>query len=283
MSLNILISSDTWPCAAVISALVELPQVAQIFVAAGDVEAATKSLPSSSLVTFFKAEGPHSLFARTGPIDALFYIPVTGQEGAKGRETIDTSIAHGVKHFVLGSVDRKGAPEGHVTGVRYFDAMAKLEAYLKEQTVNTHMSWVILQRVFYMDNINDDFAGKAVCTLWAGLPPGKKLQLVGLKDVGWFAAQTLLDAEKWKGKEVGMAGDELSFEEADRIYLRLRGSRIPQTWGLVGAGLKWAISDLRQNFEWLGTAGHGVDVEKCRGLYPEIQDFENWLKTSSKT
>lgn len=77
-----------------------------------------------------------------------------------------------------------------------------------------------------------------------------------------------------------MAGDELSFEEADVIFLGLRGSRIPRTWGFVGAGLKWAFSDLGQNFEWLGKTGHGVDVEKCREQHPEVQDFASWLRSS---
>jgi hypothetical protein len=196
------------------------------------------------------------------------------------REMIDTSLAHGVKHFVLASIDRGDVREGQITGVRNLDAMAKTEAYLKTQTVGTHMSWVILQRVQYMDNIKDDAGSTLLCTLWAGLPPGKKMQLVSLKDVGWFAVQALVEPRKWQGKEVGMAGDELGFEEADAIFLSLRGSRISRSWGFVGAGLKWAFSDLGQNFEWLGKVGHGVDIEKCRELHPEVQDLATWLKSS---
>ncbi|KAF4632924.1 hypothetical protein G7Y89_g5213 [Cudoniella acicularis] len=187
MSRILLISSNTHLSKDILSALLQLPDtlIAQIFIAAKDVPTARKAIPSNPLLTFLKDSGPHSILARTGPIDALFYLTPNGSSLPQSRELIDVALAQGVPHFVLASIDHGSTAE--LTGIRPLDVPSQTEQYLKSQSEGTGTSWTILQRAQWMDNISDEFMDDVFATLWAGLPKGKKMQLIrGSGGMRWW-------------------------------------------------------------------------------------------------
>jgi uncharacterized protein YbjT (DUF2867 family) len=204
-------------------------------------------------------------------------------EEVKGKALIDASLEHGVGHFVYTSVDRHGSDsDANDTDVPHFYRKANVEKYLKETCKGTQMQWTILRPTAFMENVAAGFAGKVFPTAWkVGLPPGTKLQLIATADIGYFGAQALLHTKEFAGRAIGLAGDDLTFEEANAIFREQVGSDIPTTYGIVGSALLWAIKDVGLMFKFWKETGYAADIKSLREEYPGLLSFKDWLKTSS--
>ncbi|KAE9398524.1 NAD(P)-binding protein [Gymnopus androsaceus JB14] len=229
---------------------------------------------------------PEAIFKAAGTsIDGVFCVTVhgpTGAEESQARGLIDSSLAHGVKHFVFTSADRGGAvlSDTNPTPVPHIASKYNIEVYLKAKTANTAMAWTILRPVTFMDNLTPDFAGKGFAAMWNQV--GKKpVQLVAASDIGMFAAKSLLNPEKYSGKAIGIAGDALNFEQACTVFKEVMGVEMPTTFCAVGSVLKVAMKDIGSMFKWFEKDGYNVDIAAAREEYPELQDFATWLKKSS--
>jgi uncharacterized protein YbjT (DUF2867 family) len=218
-------------------------------------------------------------------IDGVFCVTVHGPKGAEEAQAgglIDASLAHGVKHFVFTSADRGGdvVSDTNPTPVPHIATKYHVEQYLKEKTKGTSMAWTILRPVTFMDNLTPNFEGKGFAAMWNQVGQ-KPIQVVAASDIGHFAAKALLQPEKYSGKAIGIAGDELNFEEALVVFKRVMGVDMPTTFCAVGSVLKFAMKDIGSMFKWFEKDGYAVDIEKCREEYPELQDFATWLQKSS--
>lgn len=229
---------------------------------------------------------PEEIFKNANTqIDSVFCVTVHGPKGseeAQAEGLIDASIAHGVKHFVFTSADRggEGISDTNPTPVGHIATKYRIELYLKEKTKGTPMAWTILRPTTFMDNMHPDFNGKAFEAMWRQVGT-KPVQLVAASDIGHFGALALLHPEKYSGKAIGIAGDELNFEEALVIFKRVMGYEMPTTFCAVGSIVKIAMPDMGAMFKWFEKDGYGVDIKKCREMYPELQDFATWLVKSS--
>ncbi|KAF4634028.1 hypothetical protein G7Y89_g4088 [Cudoniella acicularis] len=229
---------------------------------------------------------PEEIFAATGTqIDAVFCVTIHGPPGAEEAQAnglIDASLRHGVKHFVFTSADRGGEvlSDTNPTPVPHIATKHRIELYLKEKTIGTPMSWTILRPVTFMDNLTPDFPGKGFAAMWRQVGK-RRIQVVAASDIGAFAAKALLEPEKYAGKSLGIAGDELNFEEACEIFKQALGVEMPTTFCTVGSVLKVAMKDIGSMFKWFETAGYAVDIKGAREIYPDLQDFSTWLKKSS--
>lgn len=170
--------------------------------------------------------------------------------------------------------DRNPTPVAHIA------TKFHIENYLKEKTLGTSMKWTILRPVTFMDNLTPDFPGKGFAAMWNQVG-ARRIQVVAAGDIGAFAAKAILDPEKYAGRAIGIAGDELNFEEACQIFKREMGVEMPTTFCAVGSVLKVAMKDIGAMFKWFETGGYAVDIEAARKEYPELQDFATWLKKSS--
>jgi len=247
-----------------------------------------KSLASKPNVTIIQGDTTDSsaIFAKTGPVDGVFLVSVAvpwrqSAEEEQALPPIDASIAHGVKHIVYTSIDRGGEASNQMpTHVGNFAVKYRIEQYLKQKAAESGVTWTILRPTAFMDNLSPDFNGKAFASMWAGIG-SKPLQLVSLKDIGHFGAVALLEPEKYKGQNIGLAGDELTHEEACRVFKETMGYEMPQTFGFVGAMIKFMVKEVREMMGWLETNGYKVDIPALRRSYPELQDFPTFLKESS--
>lgn len=124
-------------------------------------------------------------------------------------------------------------------------------------------------------------------SLWNTLPPSRKLQLVSVRDIGLFAAKALiLPTSYHHNTAIGLAGDELTYDEAREIYYRVAQEQeeLPQAWWVVGWVVRrlFAARDVGAMFSWFEKKGYGVDIVALRMEEPRLQDFETWLRESSK-
>lgn len=237
---------------------------------------------------------PGPIFASQpeGSIASIFIVTALGQKTTEEQQAIpliDAAVAHGVKHIVFTSVDRGGDDKSwtNPTNVKHFLAKHNIELYLrdkaaKEEETTGKFTWTILRPVCFMDNMNPGMLCSVFTAMWdAALKPETKLQLVGVKDIGVFAAKALSDPAKWSGKAVGLAGDELTLAEVKDIFQKVMGKSLPQTFTFLGRAMMWGVKDMGDMFAFFEREGCGADIEALKREAP-MQDFESWLREDSK-
>ncbi|EGU79149.1 hypothetical protein FOQG_05658 [Fusarium oxysporum f. sp. raphani 54005] len=205
-----------------------------------------------------------------------------GAEVAQGKGLVDAALDAGVKFFVYTSVDRHGEDSLHnPTQVPHFITKHEIEKHLISRTTGTDMQWFIIRPVAFMENLTDNFLGRSFVTAWKLVVKNKPLQLVTVTDVGVAGAQAFLKPEKYAGRAVSLAGDELTLEEFERIFKEKTGRDLPYTYSLVVYPIMAMVKELGYMFKWFKDQGFGANLKALRKEYPELMTFGTWLETES--
>jgi len=218
-----------------------------------------------------------------GKVWGVFCVSLVGGENefTQGKNLIDSSLKNGVEKFVFTSVDRHGEDsDNNPTGVPHFKTKHEIEKYLR-QKAGTQMGWTILRPTAFMENFQPNFFGKAMGAMWAvGLPKDKKLQWVATKDIGVFGAKAFMDPDgpDFKNKCVSLAGDDLTWGEANRAFQEVLGQDMPKTFGFLGTAMLWGIKEMGTMMKFWDKTGYGANVAECRRIHPEILTFKAWLQ-----
>lgn len=223
-----------------------------------------------------------------GSINAIFVVTTPGKvpEEKQAIPLIDAAVEHGVQHIVFSSVDRGGDEKSWTTptNITHFEQKHNIELHIRDKAEKEpgKFTWTIIRPVAFFENWTPGFFASMFSAMWyAALRPDTKLQLVSVHDIGVYAAAALTDPAKWAGRAVGLAGDALTLDEAKEKFKKVTGKDLPQTWTFLAKLLLWAVGDVGNMFSWFETVGYGVDIEARRKEIP-TQDFETWLKESSK-
>lgn len=240
---------------------------------------------------------PEAVFGRwaKGHVSGVFLHTVPGgrvDEEKQGIPFIDAAVAHGVKHIVFSSVDRGGDEESwrNPTAVKHFYQKHHVELHLRDAGLRhaadadrNGFTWTVLRPVAFMDNMNPGFFCSVFTAMWhAALSPSTKLQLVSVRDIGVFASKALREPERWAGRAVSLAGDEMTLAEARERFHKVTGRELPQAWAIVARGVLWAVKEVGDMFRFFEEEGYGADIAALSGEEPTLQDFETWLKESSQ-
>ena len=200
-----------------------------------------------------------------------------------GKSIIDASIAAGVQFFVYSSVDRGGAKSSTTpTDIPHWVTKHNIEKYLEEKAAGTQMRYTVLRPVAFMENITNDFAGKAMASMWQSALKDRPLQLIATKDIGAFAAQAFKNPEEWAGRYQSIAGAELTFDQANAVFKERIGKDMPETFGFVACLALAAVKSVGNMFNYLKKEGTGADVAECKKIHPGLLDFGTWLETESQ-
>jgi uncharacterized protein YbjT (DUF2867 family) len=208
----------------------------------------------------------------------------TQMEEAQAHPVIEEAVKHGVEHFVFTSVDRGGAgvSEKSPTEIAHFASKHRIEEYLKEKTANSKTDWTILRPVAFMDNLSPGFMGKMFPATWgSSLGDNKPLQLISVHDIGVVAARAFERPEKYNGRAISLAGDEVTLVQAKKVFKEVIGYDMPANFTFMGSALIFMVKELGTMFRWFKDAGYGADIKALRKEVPELQDFGTWLKESS--
>ncbi|KAM0301518.1 hypothetical protein ACHAPM_005748 [Fusarium culmorum] len=230
---------------------------------------------------------PKPIFEKFPSIASVFIVTVPPDDEAQAIPLIEeaTSEASQVDHIVFSSVDRGGdeVSWSQPTEIPHFAAKYRIEHKLREFCEKTGKRWTILRPTGFMDSYNPGFFGKMMASLWAeGMPRDRKMQLISTHDIGLFAAKALLDPKGWAGKSLALAGDDLSFSDVEQIFRDVVGEQLPQTYKAVSWPILWLVKDASQSFEWFRKAGWRADIDDLRRQEPGLQNFETWLRESSR-
>ena len=192
------------------------------------------------------------------------------RESRQGILVADAAKAAGVEHLVytsVGSANRK-------TGIPHFESKWRIEEHIRAIGV----PYSILRPVFFMQNwgaFSRDDILRGV--LRQPLDPETPLQQVSVNDIGAFAAIAFSNPSKWLGRELDLAGEELTMTELAETFRRVIGhdvaySRIPWDQFQQMAG-----EDMTKMYKWFNDVGYDVDISALRTEYPRLTRLEEVL------
>ncbi len=192
-------------------------------------------------------------------------------EVRQGKTLADAAKAAGVRHVVYSSV----GSAHRETGIPHFDSKGEIEEYKRQ----TDLPYTILRPVFFMQNwemMRDQILDG---TLAQPLDPEKPLQQVNVEDIGAFAAMAFENPDEWLGREVDLAGDELTMPEVAETMSQVTGREIsyyqvPWNQFREQMGEEFAIM-----YEWFNDEGYEADIEALRDVHPELMSLEQYLRS----
>jgi uncharacterized protein YbjT (DUF2867 family) len=192
------------------------------------------------------------------------------EEIKQGKEFADAAKKYAVKHFVYSSV---GGAERN-TRIPHFDSKWEIEEYVR----SLNLPATILRPVFFMNNwlgMKDDIhKGKIV----QPLSPETPLQEIAADDIGAIATIAFSDPDKWIGRAVEIAGDELTMMETAKVFSDAIGKKVEYIQ------IPWedfAQNTVKENLvmlRWFEEKGYKADIASLRNEYPELRNLKTFLK-----
>jgi uncharacterized protein YbjT (DUF2867 family) len=179
--------------------------------------------------------------------------------------------AAGVGHVVYSSA----AGADRQTGLPPYESKAAVERRL----AGLGIPYTIVAPVAFMENafLPWTLPGLQQGTLALALPESRPLQHVALADLASFVALVVEERERFLGRRIDLASDEVMGAEQAKILSQATGRKI----GYVELPLEQVRSfseELALLWAWADEVGHNVDIEQLRRDYPEVgwHTFAEW-------
>ena len=176
------------------------------------------------------------------------------REEEQGKRFAELAKKAGVQHFVYASV---GSAHKE-TGIPHFDNKSRVEDTVR----SLHFpSYVIVRPVFFMENLSSPWflPGIQEGTLAIGLPADTKLQMIAVQDIGKYEAQAFLRHAELNGREIDIAGDELTMPEVAQILSRVMGREVKFVQLPIEEVRKFS-DDFATMLEWFVRVGYSADI-----------------------
>ena len=201
-----------------------------------------------------------------------FWLPNVGAEGEvrQGKNVADAAKAAGVEHFVYTSV---GAAHRGM-GQAHFATKWEIEQYIQA----LDMPYTIFRPVLFMDNYNWQRAAitNGVFTGW-GLRPDKGVQMIAVEDIGAFVALAFEDPQKYLGRTIELAGDELTEPQIADTLAKVIGRPVKLQPRTAPEGETPSPEQIAM-FEFFNGQGYDADIAALRRIYPDLLTFERYLR-----
>jgi uncharacterized protein YbjT (DUF2867 family) len=105
-----------------------------------------------------------------------------------------------------------------------------------------------------------------------------RVQFVATYDIGWFAARALEDPERYAGRVIPLAGDELSIADIISTFKAVTGHKPWVAPIPAFAAKKMMPEEFADMFRWIREEGFKADIAQVRREYPQLLTFAGWLK-----
>ena len=202
------------------------------------------------------------------------------KEELEGTAFVDEAVKAGAKHIVFSSVERAGF---NPTNVPHFITKHNIEKHLIEQanSSNGKFSYTILRPVFFLDNLEWGFVGKVIATAWRDYVK-RPLQVVDTEDIGRLGANAFLASStpEYENKAISVAGDELTFEDADKAFEQETGQHIPTTFSFIASMAMWMSHDISAMFKFFNDPGYTAEIGHVKTLIGKETRLADWIARS---
>ncbi|MBA4116864.1 MAG: NmrA/HSCARG family protein [Rubrobacter sp.] len=211
-------------------------------------------------------EGVHGVFS----VQQFMEVGVEG-EVRQGVQLADAAKEAGVEHYVYTSVGSAHRD----TGIPHFDSKYEVEEHVRASGV----PYTVLRPVFFMQNweyMREPILGG---TLPQPLDPDKPFQMVAVEDIGVFAAMAFENPEGWIGREVDLAGDELTMPEIADTFSRVIGRQVDYFQTPWDQFEEQMGEEYTVMYRWFDEHGYEADIAGLRKEHPGLISFEQYLST----
>ena len=196
-----------------------------------------------------------------------------GYEGEvrQGKTLADAAKAAGARHVVYSSV----GSAHRETGIPHFDSKWEIEQYKRE----IDLPYTVLRPVFFMQNwemMRDQILESG--TLAQPLDPDKPLQQINVEDTGAFAAIVFENPDEWLGREVDLAGDELTMPEVAEAMSLVTGREVEYYQVPWDQFEKQMGEEFTVMYRWFNEVGYEANIGVLREAYPELSTLEQYLR-----
>ena len=198
------------------------------------------------------------------------------REEEQGLRFTELARRAGIRHLVYASV----ASAHRQTGIPHFENKARVEEKVRSLGFP---SYVILRPVFFMENLASPWflPGIQEGALAAGMRPDTRLQMIAVQDIGRYGAWAFERHAELNGREIDIAGDELTMPEAAQILAPLVGREVRFVQVPIEEVRKFS-GDYATMLEWFDRVGYDADVRARSaesGIHPTA--FAEWAATVS--
>ena len=195
------------------------------------------------------------------------------REIQQGKNIADAAKMAGVKHLVFSSV---GGAERQ-SRVDHFESKWEIEKYIRKLALPaTILRPVGLMENYYIDQVEIGILkGKLV----DGVRADKPYQTIAADDIGAFVALAFERPQEFIGKELEIAGSELTNLETAKVFGRVLGKRVRFQKLPMPVVRLFLGREFQQMFRWFNESGFQADIAALRKDYPEIHlhTLEEWL------
>jgi len=224
-------------------------------------------------------EDPSSVASATAGVYGVYSVQDFWAVGAKrevqqGKHVADAAKKAGVKHFVYSSVG--GAERS--TGIPHWESKWEIEKHIRSLGLPaTVLRPVTFMEGYYIDQVE---IGILKGKLADAVRSDKPYQTIATDDIGAFAALAFERPTEFIGKELEIAGSELTYLEAAKVFSHVLGKpvkfrKLPLPLVRLILGKEFYVM-----FRWFNEAGYEADIPGLRRAYPEIHlhSLEEWLR-----
>jgi uncharacterized protein YbjT (DUF2867 family) len=196
------------------------------------------------------------------------------REVQQGKNVADAAKKANVKHFVYSSV---GGAERN-TGIPHWESKWEVENIIRDLGLPaTMIRPAAFMETYYIDQVE---LGILKGKLADPIRGDKPYQTIATDDIGAFVALAFERPTEFIGKELEIAGSELTNLEAAKIFSRVLGKKVkfqklPLALVRLVLGKEFYLM-----FRWFNEAGFKGDISALRRRYPEVHlhTLEEWLR-----
>jgi uncharacterized protein YbjT (DUF2867 family) len=144
------------------------------------------------------------------------------------------------------------------TGIPHFENKWRVEQVVRKLSFPSH---AILRPVFFMENFQSPWfkpaldQGKLAIAVRADTP----LQMIAVEDIGAYGRLVFEQAEKFNGRELDIAGDELTMPEAARVLGEAMKKKV-EFAPVPIEEVRKGSADYAMMLEWFDRVGYDVHI-----------------------
>lgn len=180
----------------------------------------------------------------------------------------------GIEHLVYSSV----CAANRRTGLPHFESKWQIEQHLRSLGV----PYSILRPAFFMQNwsvfTREDIRSGI---LRQPLAPETRLQQISVDDIGAFAALAFTKPGRWIGREIELAGDDLSMSEVAETLSRVLSYKIQYVRTPWDQFRQAAGEEITRMYKWFEEVGYHVNISMLRSEYPRLARLEDVVKAEN--